>query len=209
MIPGDSLNPLAPISEFLSPDSIVHPWVIDYENGGVALNDGSLGLTHSQWVLYTNQNEIYVKKITDTDGILVLTTTTAPTEISFSFDSNMQIVIGYVENFVTKLYWFDTVSNSFITSTFPGIKSPRLCMDDKRPRETYSRDILFFYIKEGTPNKLCYRQQRDRYTIERELMEISPLINYIGRVGMATTNRIQVELLSIISGGPMIVIVNT
>lgn len=209
MIPGNAINLSAPIANFYSPDSIIRPWTQDYEKGGSALNDASMGLLYTDWTLYAVGTKIYAKRVGEDEGALVLTTTYLPSELNFTFDSNMQIIIAYVENTIAKLYWFDTVINDFVTTSFPGITSPRLSMDDKRPRETYSRDALFFYLKRDSSNMLCYRQQRDRYTIEYELMEVSPFINYIGRVGMAISNRLQIELLSIIDSSPQIVIINT
>lgn len=90
-----------------------------------------------------------------------------------------------------------TSIGQFATTEYSGVYSPRLCLDDKREYQNASRDVLFFYIKTGTPEKLCYRQQRERYTVERELVDVPANTLRLGRVGMAKTNRVQIEFITL------------
>lgn len=94
------------------------------------------------------------------------------TEVSTTFDSNMNLVIAYVEEGIPKLYWFDTQLPGQTTTDYPGIATPRVSLDDKRPMQSAIRDVIFTYIRDG---QVYYRQQRDRYTIEYDPTENLPV----------------------------------
>ncbi|MCO1337134.1 hypothetical protein MO867_22680, partial [Microbulbifer sp. OS29] len=80
----------------------------------------------------------------------------------------MRPVIAYVEAGTAKLYWYDSSAGAQTTSTWPGIITPRLTLDDKRSTQTSASDVIFAYLNNG---HLYYRQQRDRYEIEYRLQE--------------------------------------
>lgn len=198
MIPGNSLNLLAPTGTYIAPDDILREDLLeDFELGSATLNDPTGGLRQTTWRAYTNEKNIYVSKLSGGSPTLVTTTSIIPNEINLAFDSNMRPQIAYVETVdetsVVKFYWYDTAIGGFTTTTYSDIYSPRLCLDDKRDLESAARDILFFYIKKGETEKLCYRQQRDRYTIERELMNVPEYTVKLGRTGMSNINRVQIE----------------
>lgn len=196
MIPGESLNLQAPIAEFLVPDDQPYILSIDYEQGSLALNDPTGGLQQATWQAYAEQKDIYVRKLPDGEPVKLLTSSEFITELSFTFDSNMRFQVVYGETDLVKFYWYDTAISQFVTTEYAGIRSPRLCLDDKRGLEAAARDILFFYIKPGDPETLCYRQQRDRYLTERTLAELPINILRLGRTGMAKSNRVQVEIIT-------------
>ena len=198
MIPGDSLNSSASSGEYYFPDNMFRVDTDkDYELGSLNLNDSTGGLLQAAWTAFIEGNNIYIKKFPNGVNNLIVTTISPPTEVSFTFDSNMRPQIVYVEDGVTKLYWYDTSVGQFVTTEYSGIYSPRLSLDDKRGFQNAYRDILFFYIKTGTPSKLCYRQQRERYTVERELVNVPANTVRLGRIGMAKTNRFQVEFITL------------
>jgi hypothetical protein len=53
-------------------------------------------------------------------------------------------------------------------------------------------DVILFYIKDGA---LFYRQQRDRYGVERRLCDCPNTTIRIERVSMNTLNRLQIEFI--------------
>ena len=198
MILDNTLNLDASIGLFLSPDDRKRDNLLeDLEKGGLFVNNPAGELQLTNWHIYNVGFDIFCNRLIDTDEPKFLfSVSTVPSEINFTFDSNMQPQVAYVENGVVKFRWFDSEVEKFTTTIYENVYSPRLCLDDKRKLETAYRDVLLFYIKIGPPDKLCYRQQRDRYTIERELMEVPENTKRLGRVGMATTRRVQIEFIT-------------
>ena len=169
--------------------------LVDYEDGGIALNDASLGLLHQVWRarilenLETEQAEIWI----DAEGVDAFLWRAADdiTEVSIAFDQNMRLHVAWVENGEAFFYWYDTnVSNHVTTNYGSAVITPRITMDDKRPLQIQRNDIILAYLKAGD---LRYRQQRDRYTIERV---IEADVNSPGliKVGMSKALRLQFML---------------
>ena len=109
------------------------------------------------------------------------------TEVSFSFDRNMNPAIAYVEDGTAKLYWYDSALPGMTTSIFPGIVTPRLSHDDKRDLQSAISDVIFAYMKSGN---LYMRMQRDRYSVEYLLAEDIDSPGLI-KIGMSRQNRFQ------------------
>jgi hypothetical protein len=167
----------------------------DWEYGGIALNDTSQGLMYREWEFRYEGSTIIVVPSEGGNASVVVSDITGVTELAGTFDQNMNPVVAYVKSGVTKLYWWNAslATPAHVTTSFPGAYSPRLCLDDKRPSQVDSSDVLFFYLKDG---KLYYRQQRDRYETAYALCDIPPRVTRLGRVGMADINRLQIEFLS-------------
>jgi hypothetical protein len=198
VIPGNTLS-VSPVSgDFLFPDSAM-PRVMyvsgiprDEEMGGVALNNPTLGLMYQRWTFYFDLATGHVNVRPDAGTVTTLFTDAALTELSGSFDSNMNTAVAYMSGGACKLHWYDSTVPGYVTTTFDGCSSPRLTLDDKRPLHDADRDILFFYLRAGA---LYYRQQRDRYGTERWLYDVPAGLHRIGRVGMANSNRVQIEII--------------
>lgn len=182
----------------MSPGGII----IDKEMGGVSLQDPSQGLLVREWTVQL-ENEDVVLYPTDTpSNRTVLVSAADITEISLSFDQNMNWALAYVVGGIAKLNWFDASITQRVTLSFGAeMLSPRMTLDDKRAGAVLGNysDILLFYNKliSGT-YWLCYRQQRDRFQTERQLTSFVPLHlpdpPAILRVGMNQGYRIQVEI---------------
>lgn len=149
--------------------------IVDYETGGIGIQDTSEGLMYQTWRarILNNKTDIVV----DAENVpaTTLISGTNITEVSLSFDQNMRPVIAYVENGTPKLYWYDSTIPGQTTTDYPGIITPRVSLDDKRELQSQISDVIFAYIRfhEGR-NRLFYRQQRDRYTIEYDPLEGLP-----------------------------------
>lgn len=187
-LPTDALPYQTPVDAWLSPDVVGRPSLVeDYEEGGVGLNDPSQGLQVQDWYFYLVGNAVTA------DGTTLITVA-GITELSGSFDQNMNPTIAYVATGQAYLYWYETATEMQITTTLAAdVRSPFVTMDDKRgPATTINiNDVLLFYIR-GT--SLYYRQQRESYDTERLLYEGVTADQVILRAGMSVGLRMQVEL---------------
>jgi len=139
---------------------------VDYEDGGVAIQDPSQGLLVKRWRAQLVELDVIV----DADGVepFVLISGAGITEISLTFDQNMRPTLAYVQEGVSKLRWFDSLPGQVVTTSYAGIRTPRITLDDKRYTQTGSSDIILAYIR-VSDGALCFRQQRERFETERVL----------------------------------------
>lgn len=185
-IPSALLSPDGRLRSSLLPATLL----VDYELGGVALQDPTQGLRVQNWMAYLSGNTIYC--VPEAGGTpTAILSDSGITELSLSFSQNMDVHLAYVAAGVTKLYWYDSNLPGQTTTVFAGADSPFLCLDDKRPEQGANSDILFFYTRAG---KLYYRQQRERFQTERELATLPPGLTRIVNLGMGQNLRVQVEL---------------
>jgi hypothetical protein len=179
----------------LQPDAIGRPSRIeDYELGGIALNDASQGLQVQNWRLQLVGTEIRVAPEPYTSET-VLITAAGITQCSLAFDQNMNPAVAYMQFNQAKLYWFDSVPGEMVTTTLASdVRSPFLSMDDKRDKSNTRNDVLLFYIRS---NRLCYRQQRDRFNTERTLAWFDGNLLSIRKAGMNDGLRMQIEVVGL------------
>jgi hypothetical protein len=192
MLPGNAASSISVPERLLAPDNIGSSLLVDYERGGLAITDASLGLDYQDWQCKYNlgTGAVSINPVGAADALYV--TIPGASEMAFAFDQSMRPVLAYMEGAVGKLRWYDTTVSSFVTTDFPGIRSPRLTLDDKRPSQLGSSDIIFGYIKAN--GDLCYRQQRDRYETERVLHTgVDPSMRLVA-VGMAANLRLHFEI---------------
>lgn len=190
---GNQFTDVPVPSAFLAPDIRIRTsYDVDYEMGGIGIGDPSQGLQVQVWECRVQGGVIQVSPegmATWTD----VTSDTGITEVSLAFDQNMRPTIAYVAGGVAKMYWYDSDSAAYVTSTFPDAVSPVVLMDDKRTMEIGLNDILLFYIREG---RIWHRVQRERFLIEYNLRIIPPASSRIQRAGMNVGNRVQIEFNS-------------
>lgn len=193
MLPDHEFSPQNVLGYLLNPDNLEPSFFIDYEMGGVGLNDPSQGsLVKVWWVQLVVDGVKEESRITinsdDTTPVLFLTAQDI-TEVSMAFDQNMNPLIAYMQSGDAKFYWYDSLIEDYATLVLPaGSRSPKCCLDDKRYTQRASSDVLLFYAR---ADKLYYREQRDRYLIEYELATILPGDDVLA-VGMTNVNRVQV-----------------
>lgn len=155
--------------------------IVDYEDGGIAIQDPSKGLLYQRWralLLNPGEADSYVQL--DASEVPAFTLVELPglTEISIAFDQLMRPTLAYVQGGVSYLRWYDSAASTYVTDTIGAdVITPRVTMDDKRFIATngyQTNDVILAYVRNGN---LYYRQQRDRFTIERLLKEdVKPLI---------------------------------
>lgn len=169
---------------FIYPRSKNYPLTESWDNGGVALSDPSQDLTKYVWQAWTDGTTITVKR-DDLDTYHVVLMDTNITEVDLTFNQNMQPCIAYVANGISKLYWYDTQQAKQVIDEYPAIRNPRVSLDEKRRFNVANSDIIFAYQK---GDQLCYRVQRDRFTIEYELAT-NTAKRLLWRIGMGRNNR--------------------
>lgn len=215
-MPGEVLSGDPAVGEILSPDdrfSYNCPW-IDYERGGVAVGDPSQGHDVQTWRLrgipasppskpltpcfrYDGQRvgswNGLVLDVPDNPGIALrrLWPVANVREVSLAFDQNMRPAAAFMDGSLAKLYWYDSTQQRSVVLDFPGMQSPRLCLDDKRVTQTASSDILLIYIDRWA---VRMRRQRDRFQQEYILKRDSG-VRRLGRVGMGSNWRLHIELV--------------
>lgn len=162
MLPQNTLSTEPLPSVFEGGRALTVSNIIDYETGGVGLNDPSQGLQVQTWrARIIDGTDI----VLDSGAVTPFTLITGVniTEVSFSFDRNMNPAVAYVEDGLPKLYWYDSTLARMTTTEYPDIITPRLTHDDRRESQSIISDVIFAYIRDGA---LYYRQQRDRYAVE-------------------------------------------
>lgn len=162
MLPDELLSSVPLPDAFRSPrDRLKEPHV-DYELGGVALNDPSEGLEVKVWRCRYEEPDFIV----DAPGVAASTllSVAGVSEFQFTFDQNMQPAIAYRIEAGSRFYWFDATIPGFTTIELPaGSRSPRCSLDDKRSAQTSISDMILAYIRGP---RVYWRAQRDRFLVE-------------------------------------------
>jgi|NOAtaT_7_FD_contig_31_6571127_length_3878_multi_5_in_0_out_0_6 hypothetical protein len=182
-------------SPFLFPDDLAYTEIVRYELGGVSIGDGSQGLQKDAWSSRYDSSTggIYLKNMRTEIETLVITVANV-IRLSFSFDSNMRPVIAYSTGEGDSFfYWYDSTIANYNTTQLPSDSIDLVVThDDKRrigQQANYS-DVLIFYLRN---DRLYYRQQRDRYTVERQIATLSEG-SHLKHAGMCRDLRIRFEI---------------
>lgn len=191
MIPEERLSTSVVYAPYLYPDGLDISPLVDWEMGGVALQDPSEGLRVKVW-----KARLYIDVATAVGTVYLgaddvpeveLFQRTGITQISLAFDQNMQPFIAFEEDGQGWFWWFDTTMATHVFTQLPlGSVAPQCCLDDKLDETTALSDIILAYTRGGA---LYYRQQRDRYTVETELA--ASVAGTVLRVGMNQGRRLQ------------------
>ena len=185
MLPGGVLSSSAVYSDFVLAKQRAVTKLLDYEDGGIAINDPSEGLLYQEWRGRLIGNDI----VLDAPEASPTTIYSASgiSEISFTFDQNMRPAVTYVQDGAAKLRWFNTTIEDYEIITLEDSVSPRVVLDDKRTLQSALNDIIWAYIRLG---QLCYRQQRDRFLIEY-VLHSGPMDGLLLKMGMNAGFRMQ------------------
>ena len=177
----------------LAPDNLPKRPSIDYEMGGVSLQDPSQGLLVQPWRCWFDR---------DNSAVMVEAANTPPTKIfdqesitwlSFCFDQNMRWSAVYtLQDGESYLRWYDSLAGDYaITPLDDGVITPFLTLDDKRAIMLGSSDIILAYIQ----NENVYvRVQRERFQVPHVWQEDIPKDWIIRNFGMSNKLRLQMEI---------------
>lgn len=191
-LPDNTLSSTPAPATPLAPDGIErNDPTVDYELGGIALNDPSQGNQVQVWRCWTDGASVWVAPDSNLPAKTLILTDFDITEVSIGLDQNMAPTVAYVAGGVCKLYWFDSLISGYRTTTYPNHYTPMLTLDDKREGQSAVNDVLFFYVRD---RKLCYRQQRDRYGVERVLQAVPSNEVRIMSLGLSSNGRLQAKM---------------
>ena len=179
-------------SALLSPDGYERFDLLeDFERGGVAINDPTQGYDVRDWRAWSDGTTVWVAPLPGLFPITEVHSGVGITEISLAFDQNMAPTVAFVEAGLVKLRWYDSLIEGMTTTSYPGARSPMVCLDDKRQIASQTNDIIFAYVRD---EQVRYRQQRDRFGVEYTLGATpSPGSRIVG-LGMGVNWRLQVKL---------------
>lgn len=191
-LPDNTLSTTPAPATPLAPDGTErNDPTVDYELGGIALNDPSQGNQVQVWRCWTDGTSVWVAPDNNLPAKTLILTDFDITEVSIGLDQNMAPTVAYVAGGVCKLYWFDSLISGYRTTTYPNHYTPMLTLDDKREGQSAVNDVLFFYVRD---RKLCYRQQRDRYGVERVLQAVPSNEVRIMSLGLSSNGRLQAKM---------------
>jgi len=192
MIPEGRFSSPAPRSAYLAPDNVQgYTRRLDYERGGLAIGDPSAGLNVQDWRVYYVDADYSVHLANESGFDQIMFTSIGLSQLALAFDFNMRPVIAYTEQGVTWLRQFNTAGTQTAKLLIPSAAQPRLCLDDKRVELSANADILLFYLR---GDSICMRVQREAFLTEH-VMATDVVGTRLGRVGMTTGWRVQLELL--------------
>lgn len=155
------------LGRFEYPDNISSSnSLIDYEMGGIALQDTSQGLKYQAWKGYWNPTDstAYIQPLDESAPPVSIFTEAGDVEdFSFTFDQNMRwTAVTRKSDNTVKFRWYDSVPGAYVMTSYTGINSVKLALDDHRATQVNggSSDIILTYILGGN---VCWRIQRDRF----------------------------------------------
>lgn len=188
MMPDQVLSSTTIPGEFIHGDTLPFNPLVDYEPGGVALNDASQGLFGKLWTLQV-VSDIFLLSAADVSPV-ALFTRAGTTECSLAFDQNMRPTIAFVAAGQATLWWYDSIAEAQVfTDLAAGVSNPRVTLDDKRPMQSEVSDVILAYLRAGA---LYFRAQRDRYEVEYLLA--SGVQRSLRRISMNNKLRLQFEM---------------
>jgi hypothetical protein len=194
MIPEQRLSSSAVWSPFQEPKRARWDLLVDYEVGGVDLQDPTRGyLVHVWTCRVVNARSVQVSK--GGAWVELFSWPADITEVALSFDTNMRPFVAFVSAGVARFWWYDQTVNESVFTVLPaGSRSPRCCMDEKRAHFSAVTDNLLAYLR---GDKLFVRQLRDRYQTEYLYQEGINADAVLVDIGMSRNLRMQWELANI------------
>jgi hypothetical protein len=166
------------------PDAISYDYLTAFSLGPIQLGDFSAGPVNRPWYVRASGSQIFAARQNDTadgfdDETLVFQFAgVGATEIDAAFDQSAHILVamerptGAGDSPEIWIYYFDPFSASYQLVNFGRGRTPRAALDDIL--DSSNADILVFYIADDTG--LCWRQQRERYLVERVVTQAAPTI---------------------------------
>ncbi len=203
MLPNHVASSVPLPAAFLSPKTQDKDDLSDICWGGAALGDASAGLQVQDWAvsLLDSDSVVYTPQLTGTPTTVLTVTTGHPVVwLAGAFDQSMRVAIAYVSQGLGYFYYFDTLSNAYVTIALPlGAVRPFVTLDDVRSAALNSSDIIVSYLNTLTGH-LYFRAQRDRFGVEYDLGAVPPGLALV-QVGMNAALRLQFHFELLAGGG--------
>ncbi len=181
--PKDKLFYATKLVDLVSPKNRDYPMWEASSLGSKEINDVSTDLDTHVWLGYVKGEEFYIRR-EDLAEEHMLFTYSGIEQVDFTFDQTMRPVAVFVSQGLPYIYSFRDTKFE-ITGLDTSINFPRLDLDSKKLTTLSDSDIILGYVNEG---KLCYRMQRDRYTIEYVIAN-DPTKSMLWRIGQTVDGR--------------------
>lgn len=190
MLPNEVLSLRVLSAAFLPPRTSIRfsaqAGLTDTHFGGVALGDPSQGIQYQLWTAYIDAGDVWLSA-PNTPAYNFLPGVGA-NWVALAFDQNAREFLAYSTPAGTAYYyWYNSTIPGYTTTALPGLV-PRVfaALDDARPQESSSADIILAYTR---TEELYFRAQRDRYGVEYLLTNDIPAT--LVQVGMNEIFRFQ------------------
>lgn len=192
MIPENRFSDIAVPAALLAPDSQHADRLIDFERGGIAINDASQGLLVQNWKCFLAPNGADVMLQAGEDAPFLHFSRSGIDELSLAFDQNMRPAVAFSADGNVYLRWYDPVPQAYVIQNFGPGRNARLTLDDKRAVQLSESDIVLAYIGGG---ELVVRYQRDRFTVPYVFRTGVDASVRLKNIGMTRNLRILFETL--------------
>lgn len=166
--------------------------VLDFCDGGVAIQDPSEGLFVRVWRTMLRNDGTYLgwedgtHEVRIGDGIDAGIST-----ISLDFDSNMNYVFVFVRADKTgALSYFNVQQGRRIVVELGQVDYAKVALDDKRPGATAWAQVIVPYTRGGN---MYVRTQNENYTQEHLEVGTGKVFRPLVKCGMGTNLRFQVQ----------------
>ncbi|CAK25977.1 putative structural protein [Pseudomonas phage LKD16] len=166
--------------------------VLDFCDGGVAIQDPSEGLFVRVWRTMLRNDGTYLgwedgtNEVRIGDGIDAGIST-----ISLDFDSNMNYVFVFVRADKTgALSYFNVQQGRRIIVELGQVDYAKVALDDKRPGATAWAQVIVPYTRGGN---MYVRTQNENYTQEHLEVDTGKVFRPLVKCGMGTNLRFQVQ----------------
>lgn len=160
MIPSNTISVLSSGGSLL-PKHFAAYDTETYFRGGVSVADGSQGIDVQDWHCRISGDDIVIEPLTSGTGVTLHMT--GVQAASAAFDRNMQPAVAYVVGGECYFLWFDTITQTFVTTHYPSVRNIMVVHDDVRDSSAITSDVMVTYQR--GPG-VFWRQQRDRYGVE-------------------------------------------
>lgn len=160
----------------------------DFDDGPIAFNDNSRGLSYQVWGVRIENDDCIV--FAENTPEYVLFTHIGLDSVSLTFDGSAYPVVSYVADENAYLRFYDSLSQNFETINLGEQLSPKVFNDEKRNQFSSDADVHLVYIR---GNSVYNRLQRERFTIEREIAS-NVTSREIIRFGMQRNYRLGIKL---------------
>lgn len=159
--------------------------LVDYERGGVAIGDASLGVDYQGWVSSYDGANIRVGPHDGESTPIIAVPGVVRTALAF--DLLMRTHLGYTVGTSSFLYWFDSVAGQMATMEFPGVTDICMTLDERRSVYSGQADIVVSYSR---ARRIYTRIQRERFQTEHLLQDADMGGDKLYRFGMTNINRL-------------------
>jgi hypothetical protein len=187
MIPGNVISAIPDVSNFIYLNNEHYNPLISKTMGGTDIGNGTDGREIKVWEARWNDGvvSVGVKNFINPQFTLPVADILS---ISLAFDANMGIVLGWRTATTGVLYYFDSLTHGYTTLSISNITSCGVFIDDPRQETSSTSDVIFAYTLN---NKLFYRVQRERYTVEHF---VGNTTKRLIKVGLNELKRLQFAL---------------